>query len=303
MSTQEFDQEKFDELQGKVFADVGGAMAVLISYVGDQAGAYKALENAGPCTATKLAEKSGIDARYLLEWLSANAAAGYVGYDAASETFSLSPEQSALFAHEGAPTCMQGFFESIVSQYAGHETAVDVFKTGRGRPWSEHQSCCFCGTDRFFRPGYAFNLVDHWIPALDGVEAKLKTGAKVADIGCGFGSSAIIIAQNFPNSTVIGYDFHAPSIKAAKAKAKEAGVANIEFHVATAKDYQETGFDFICVFDALHDMGDPVGAASHIKNSLKPDGTFMVVEPAAGDTLAENGFVAKFPENEYVAFF
>ncbi len=288
MTTREFDQAKFEELQGKVFADVAGALAVLISYVGDQAGTYRALENAGPYTAAALAKKSGIDARYLLEWLSANAAAGYVDYDADREMFSLSPEQAALFSHEGEPTCMQGFFQSIVSQYAGHETAVDVFKTGRGRPWSEHQSCCFCGTDRFFRPGYAFNLVDNWIPALNGVEDKLKAGAKVADIGCGFGSSTIIIAQNFPNSTVIGYDFHAPSIEAAKVKAKEAGIGNVEFQVATAKDYEETDFDFICVFDALHDMGDPVGAAGNIKNSLKSDGTFMVVEPIAGETLSDN---------------
>jgi len=288
MTIQEFSQEKFDELQGKVFADVGGAMAVLISYLGDQAGVYKALEDAGPCTARMLAEKSGIDARYLLEWLSANAASGYVGYDAENETFSLSPEQAALFTHEGEPTCMHGFFESIVSQYAGYETAVDVFKTGRGRPWSEHQSCCFCGTDRFFKPGYALNLVGHWIPALDGVEAKLKAGAKVADIGCGFGSSAILIAESFPNSSVIGYDFHEPSIKAAKAKAKKAGLTNVEFHVASATEYPGTDFDFACVFDALHDMGDPVGAANHIKQSLKPDGTFMVVEPIAGDQLSDN---------------
>ena len=288
MPEQAFDQEKFDTLQGKVFADVGGAMGVLISYLGDQAGAYAALEAAGQSTAEQLAEKSGLDARYLREWLSSNAAFGYVDYDPDTEAFSLSPEQAALFAHEGTPTCMQGFFESMVSQYAGYETAVDVFKTGRGRPWSEHQSCCFSGTDRFFRPGYAYSLVDHWIPSLDGVKAKLDRGAKIVDIGCGFGSSSILMAQSFPNSTVIGYDFHEPSIIAAREKAKRAGVTNVEFHVAAAKDYPGTDFDFACVFDALHDMGDPVGAADHIKRSLKPDGTFMIVEPMAGDTLSDN---------------
>jgi len=288
MTKQVFDQGKFDELQGKVFGDVGGAIGVLMSYIGDQAGVYKVLENEGPSTHTELSKKSGIDARYLREWLSANAAAGYIGYDAGTDEFSLSPEQAALFSHEGEPTCMQGFFESIISQYSSHETAVDVFKTGRGRPWSEHQACCFCGTDRFFRPGYAANLVNHWIPALDGVEAKLNAGAKVADIGCGYGSSTILLAQSFPNSTVFGFDFHAPSIEAATAKAKEASVTNVEFRVTTAKDYPGSDYDFVCTFDALHDMGDPVGAASHVKQSLRPDGTFMIVEPAAGDTLEEN---------------
>lgn len=288
MTTEQFSQEKFDELQAKVFTDVGGAVALLISYLGDQAGVYTALEKAGPCTAQSLSESSGVDARYLLEWLSANAAFGYVNYDPDDDAFHLTPEQAALFAHEGEATCMQGFFESVVSQYAGHETAVDVFKTGRGRPWSEHQSCCFCGTDRFFRPGYAVNLVDHWIPALDGVEAKLKAGARVADIGCGFGSSSILMGQNFPNSTVIGYDFHEPSVMAARSKAKKAGVTNVEFHVASAKDYPAGGIDFACVFDALHDMGDPVGAADHIRQSLAPAGTFMVVEPMAGEHLSDN---------------
>lgn len=288
MTKQAFDEAKFAELQGKVMGDIGGAVGVLMSYIGDQAGVYKALEEAGPCTHETLSEKSGIDPRYLREWLSSNAAAGYVGYDAADDTFSLSPEQAALFAHEGEPTCMQGFFESIVAQYASYETAVDVFKTGKGRPWSDHLPCCFCGTDRFFRPGYAANLVENWIPALDGVEAKLKSGAKVADVGCGHGSSTILMAQAYPKSTIHGIDFHAPSIDEARAKAKKAGVTNVEFHVSSAKEFSGNDFDFACIFDALHDMGDPVGAAAHIKEVLKPDGTFMVVEPAAADSLGEN---------------
>jgi len=281
-------EEKFNELFGKVLGDVGGAIGILMSYMGDQAGVYKVLEKAGPCTHEELAEKSGIDARYLREWLSSNVALGYIDYNPAKEHFSLSPEQAALFAHEGEPTCMQGFFQAIVSQYEAHETAVDVFKTGRGRPWSDHSSCCFCGTDRFFRPGYAANLVQSWIPALDGVDAKLKAGGKIADIGCGHGSSTLLLAQSYPNSTVHGFDFHEPSIEQAKAKAKAAGVTNIEFHTVAAKDYPGNDFDLACIFDALHDMGDPIGAATHIKQSLKPDGTFMVVEPLAGDSLAEN---------------
>jgi 2-polyprenyl-3-methyl-5-hydroxy-6-metoxy-1,4-benzoquinol methylase len=268
--------------------DVGGAIGLLMAYMGDQAGVYKVLEKEGPCTCGVLAEKSGINARYLREWLSSNAASGYVTYSAGDDKFSLSPEQAAIFAYDGEPTCMQGFFQAVVSQYEAHETAVDVFKTGKPRPWSEQTPCCFCGTDRFFRPGYAANLVSSWIPALDGVEAKLKAGARVADIGCGHGSSAILMAESYPNSTIIGIDFHGPSIEEARAKAEKAGLTNIEFHEATAKDFDQKDFDFACIFDALHDMGDPIGAAAHIKNSLKPDGTFMIVEPMAADSLEDN---------------
>ncbi len=282
------DEDKFNVLFGKVLGDVGGAVGLLMAYMGDQAGVYKVMEEAGPSTSDELAKKSGVDARYLREWLSSNAAAGYVDYNAKSDRFSLSPEQAALFAHEGEPTCMQGFFQAVVSQYEAHETAVDVFKTGRARPWSEHTACCFCGTDRFFRPGYAANLVQNWIPALDGVEDKLKAGAKIADIGCGLGSSSILMAQTYPKSTVHGFDFHGPSIEKAKAKAAEAGLGNIEFHEVAAKDFTGKDYDFACIFDALHDMGDPVGAAAHIKQSLKQDGTFMVVEPIAEDTLSNN---------------
>ena len=288
MNKTTIDDKKFEELQGKVFADVAGAMGVFMAYLGDQTGIFKVLEDCGPCSHTELAEKSGIDARYLREWLSANAATGYVSYDTDTDEFSLTPEQAAIFIHEGDPTCMQGFFQAVVSQYASCDTAVDVLKTGKGRPWSDQLPCCFCGTDRFFRPGYAMNLVDNWITALDGVTDKLKAGAKVADIGCGHGSSTILMAESFPNSTIHGFDLHGPSIEAARAKAKAAGVKNIEFHVSAAKDYVDRDFDFACIFDALHDMGDPVGAAQHIKDSLKPAGTFMIVEPAAGDELKDN---------------
>jgi len=288
MHHQELNEDKFNELFGKVLGDVGGAIGLLMAYMGDQAGVYKALEEAGPCSCDDLAEKSSIDARYLREWLSSNAASGYVDYDATTDSFSLSPEQAAIFSHEGEPTCMQGFFQAVVAQYEAHETAVDVFKTGRGRPWSEHTPCCFCGTDRFFRPGYAANLVQNWIPALDGVEAKLKSGARIADIACGLGSSTILMAQTYPDSTVVGIDFHGPSIAKAKARASEAGLTNIEFYEATAKDFPGGDYDFACIFDALHDMGDPVGAAANIRKSLKSDGSFMVVEPMAADTLGDN---------------
>ena len=287
-TVEHFDQTKFEELQGKVLTDVGGAIGLLMAYIGDQSGVYSALESLGPCGHEALAQKANVDARYLREWLSSTAAAGYVTYHPEDDTFSLSPEQAAIFSHEGEPTCMQGFFQAVVGQYATHDTAVEVFQSGRGRPWSEHHACCFCGTDRFFRPGYVANLVDNWIAALDGVEEKLKAGAKVADIGCGLGSSTILMGQSFPNSKVYGFDFHEPSIEKARASARDAGVANAEFEVVTAKGFPGEDYDLACIFDALHDMGDPVGAAGHIKESLKPDGTFMLVEPMAGDALADN---------------
>ena len=283
-----FDQEKFEKLQGKVLTDVGGAIGVLMAYIGDQSGVYRTLEEIGPCGHEELARKANVDERYLREWLSSNAAAGYVAYHPENDTFSLTPEQAAIFSHEGEPTCMQGFFQAVVGQYVTHDTAVDVFRTGRGRPWSEHHGCCFCGTDRFFRPGYAANLVDNWITALDGVQDKLKVGAKVADIGCGQGSSTVLLAESFPNSVVHGFDFHAESVEKARANAEELGLTNAEFSVVAAKEFPGKDYDLVCIFDALHDMGDPVGAARHIRNSLKPNGTFMLVEPMAGDTLADN---------------
>ena len=288
MTTSSLDEGKFEVLQGKVMGDVGGALGLFMAYIGDQAGVYAALEEHGPCDHEALAEHTGLDTRYLREWLSANAAFGYVEYDPAGDTFSLSPEQAAIFSHEGEPTCMQGFFQAVIGQMATHETAVEVFQSGRGRPWGEHHTCCFCGTDRFFRPGYVANLVDNWIPALEGVQEKLQAGAHVADIGCGRGSSSILLAQHFPHSNIHGFDFHQPSIKAATEEARAAGVTNVEFRVSTAKEFPGNEYDLICMFDALHDMGDPLGAARHIRDSLKPGGTFMLVEPMAGDSLGEN---------------
>ena len=286
--TTAIDQAKFEALQGKVLGDVGGAMGLFMAYIGDQSGVYRTLDEHGPCSHVELAERSGLDERYLREWLSANAAFGYIEYDGAADTFSLSPEQAAIFSHEGEPTCMQGFFQAVVGQMATHDTAVEVFQTGRGRPWGEHHTCCFCGTDRFFRPGYVANLVESWIPALEGVQEKLEAGAHVADIGCGRGSSSILLAQQFPNSNIHGFDFHQPSVLAASEEAQAKSLHNVEFRVSTAKEFAGNEYDLICIFDALHDMGDPLGAAKHIRESLKPDGTFMLVEPLAGDSLAEN---------------
>ena len=283
-----FDETRLNELIGKVIGDVAGALSLYMAYLGDQAGIFTALDGAGRLTLEQLADKTGLNEKYLREWLGSVSAAGYVNFDMEHETFSITPEQALVFTREGQPACMQGFFQLLVSQFEGHEKAVETFKSGKGRPWGDHGPCLFCGTDRFFRPGYQANLIDNWIPSLSGVEDKLKSGAKVADIGCGHGSSTVLMAQAYPNSTIVGIDYHAPSIEEAKKKAADAGVTNVEFQVAKAQDFTGDGFDFACIFDALHDMGDPVGAARHIRETLAPGGTFMLVEPMAGDTMAEN---------------
>ena len=286
--TETIDESRLNDLIGKVIGDVAGALGVFMAYLGDQAGVFDALDGAGRLSVAELAAKTGLNEKYLREWLGSVCAAGYVNHHAEDETFSLDPEQALVFTREGQPACMQGFFQLIVSQFAGHEKATETFRTGQGRPWGDHPACLFCGTDRFFRPGYQANLIDNWIPSLDGVEAKLKAGARVADIGCGHGSSTVLMAQAYPNSTIHGIDLHAPSIEAARAKAAEAGVSNVEFQVAKAQDFAGEGYDFACIFDALHDMGDPVGAARHIRETLAPGGTFMLVEPMAGDSMADN---------------
>ena len=286
--SEEIDMAKVEELAGKVIGDVAGALSLYMAYLGDQTGVFEALDEMGRVSVAQLAEHTGMNEKYLHQWLGSVSAAGYVNFHAEDETFSISPEQALIFTREGQPACMQGFIQAVVSQYESHEKAVKTFKSGEGRPWSDQSECCFCGTDRFFRPGYAASLTSEWIPALDGVEDKLRSGAKIADIGCGHGSSAILMAEAYPNSTVYGFDFHEPSIEEARRKAKAAGVENVQFQVASAQNYPGDDYDFACIFDALHDMGDPVGAAGHIRETLKDDGTFMLVEPMAGDSMAEN---------------
>ena len=284
----EVDMGKLEELAGKVVGDVAGAMSLFMAYIGDQAGLYAAMDKSGPMTIDALADKTGFNAKYLREWLGCNAAAGYITYNEADATYSLSEEQALVFTREGQPACMQGFFQSVVAQYERHESAVDTFKSGKGRPWSDHSNCMFCGVNRFFRPGYEANLMTEWLPSLEGVTDKLETGARVADIGCGYGSSTVLMAKQYPSSHFIGIDIHEPSLEAAREQAQAAGVENVEFRQGTAQDFEEGDFDLACIFDALHDMGDPVGGARHIREQLKDDGTLMLVEPMAGDTLSEN---------------
>jgi len=287
--SQELNENKFEELQTKVMGDVAGSMGLLMAYIGDRLNLYKTLAKLGVATSEKLAESTELEERYVLEWLSANASAGYVNYDSDSSSFSMSPEQTVIFAQEGHPACMQGFFQAVFSTYLDESKVTDVFRSGRGLPWSDHHSCLFCGTERFFRPLYAANLIENWLPSLEGTVAKLESGGKVADVGCGHGSSTILMAKAFPNSTFHGFDFHQPSIEHARSRAEDAGVANnTVFEVVTAKEFPGTEYDLVTIFDALHDMGDPVGASSHILSSLKDDGSFMVVEPAAGDSLEDN---------------
>lgn len=282
------DPVAYEQLQGKVVGDVAGAIGLLMAWLGDQTGIYRALAEHGPCTHERLAHHARVDARYLREWLSANAAAGYVDYHADRDEFSMTPEQALVFADNGDPGCMQGFFQSIVSQYTTQDVAIEVLRSGRGRPWGEHTGCCFAGVDRFFRNGYRAHLIGEWIPALDGVQARLRAGAKVADVGCGLGSSTLLMAEAFPASTFHGFDFHPESIERAREAAARAGLRNVHFEVASAKAFPGTGYDLVCMFDALHDMGDPVGAARHVRGTMKPDGTFMLVEPLAADALADN---------------
>lgn len=281
------DEQKVNDMVGKVVGDVAGAMSLFMAYLGDKAGVYEAMDG-DRLTCRQLAQKTGLNEKYLHEWLGSNAAAGYVSYDPDTEEFWLEPEQALVFTREGQPACLQGFIQSLMAQFETHEEAVETFKSGKGRAWGAHSPCCFCAVDRFFRPGYVANLTTDWIPALQGVEEKLKAGAKVADIGCGLGSSTIHLAKQYPNSTIHGIDFHQESIDEARRRASEEGVGNVEFTVAKAQDFDGSGYDLACIFDALHDMGDPVGAARHIRETLKDDGTFMLVEPIAGDRMSEN---------------
>jgi SAM-dependent methyltransferase len=283
------DQDKLKALAGRMVGDIGAAISAVLVHLGDRLGLYRALADGGPQTSEALAKRTGLAERYLREWLAAQAAAGYIGYDPASGAYSLDPEQQMVFAVEGNPAFMAGAFQLMAALWRDEPKIAEAFRTGKGVGWHEHDHALFHGTERFFRPAYAAHLVDHWLPALDGVVDRLKAGGRVADVGCGHGASTILMAKAFPNARFTGFDYHPPSIERARALAEEAGLGDrVTFEVAPAKAFPGSGYDLVTFFDCLHDMGDPVGAAAHVRQALKPDGTWMVVEPLAGDQVQDN---------------
>jgi 2-polyprenyl-3-methyl-5-hydroxy-6-metoxy-1,4-benzoquinol methylase len=283
------DETKLNELLGKVVGDVGAAMSAALVVIGDKLGLYKAMAEAGPVTPSDLARLTGTTERYVREWLNAQAASGYVLYEAASGRFSLSPEQAFAFADDTSPASVPGLFHVTAAMWHGEEKMTDNFRSGRGLEWGAQHPCLFEGTERFFRAGYIGNLVSSWLPALDGVTEKLTRGAKVADVGCGLGASTILMARAFPKSRFAGFDSHEKSIALARERAARAGVADrVTFDVAKSTDYPGQGYDLVAHFDCLHDMEDPVGAAKHVNESIARDGTWMIVEPFAADRPEQN---------------
>ena len=283
------DEVKLNEFIGQMLSDLGGAMSVALVRMGDALGLYRTLHAKGAMTSGELAAAAGVDERYLREWLSHQAASNYLSYDPASGRFALPPEQAMVFAIEDSPVYMIGAFDSVAAQMDNQDKVQQAFRAGGGVAWGDQASCLFCATARFFKPGYQANLVAHWLPALDGVVAKLERGAKVADVGCGYGWSTVLMAQAFPNSQFVGFDFHPDSIGQARTHAQAHGVAgSTRFEVAKAKEFPGTDYDLVTCFDCLHDMGDPTGCAAHVRQALKSDGSWMVVEPMAKDRLEDN---------------
>lgn len=284
----ETNQEKLNLFLGKMVGDLGAVASGAAVVLGDRLGLFKAIRELGKVTTGELAASTGTQERLVREWLAGQAAAGYIEYDEATDRFYLNPEQELVFADEDSPAFMAGAFEALSTLWLDEEKVSQAFRSGKGLGWHEHSACLFRGTERFFRPGYNANLIGSWLPALAGVVEKLEGGATVADVGCGHGTSTILMAKAFPNSHFFGFDYHAPSIKRAREAAEEAGVGgNTQFEVAPAKTFPGT-YDLVAFFDCLHDMGDPAGAAEHVYRSLKPDGTWMIVEPFAHDHLAAN---------------
>jgi SAM-dependent methyltransferase len=281
------DEEKLNAFLGKAVGDLGAAFSAVLVLLGDELGLYKALAKAS-LTPEELAEQTGTNERYVREWLGNQAAGGYVDFDAASGTYRLNEVQALCLADPGGPVDLPGAYEIGRALFHTYPRVRDNFRSGAGMEWGEHHPCLFHGTERFFRAGYNAHLIGEWLPALDGVVAKLGRGGKVADIGCGHGASTVLMAAAFPTTQFVGYDYHAPSIDVARERAKVAGVKNAHFEQADATSYKGRDFDLIAFFDCLHDMADPDGAARHAKQALKDDGTCMVVEPFAGDSTAEN---------------
>jgi SAM-dependent methyltransferase len=289
VSLTEIDSAKLEAFMGQVLTDMGAIISAPLMALGDRLGLYKGMAGAGQLTSQELADKVGVAERPLREWLRNQAAGGYISYDPETDSYTLPDEHALALAEEDSPFYVLGIFDSVAALYAKEREIEDAFRTGDGMGWHEHDHRLFHGTERFFRPGYRAHLVPEWIPALEGVQEKLQRGAKVADVGCGHGASTILMAQAFPNSQFSGFDYHEASIQQARIRAGDAGLGDrIVFEVASAKDFPGEAYDLVCVFDCLHDMGDPLGAAKHIHDALSPAGTWMIVEPYAKDSVEEN---------------
>jgi len=288
-SVRPLDPDKLQTLLHQAVCDMGAAMQSTLVLMGDRLGLYRAMGDCLPVSAAELARKTGTDERYIREWLNANAAGNYVEYDPATDKYSMTPEQSFALAQDDTAVHLPGFYHMLASCMKDEEKLTEVFRTGKGFGWHEHEKGLFEGCERFFRPSYLANLTTSWIPALEGVEEKLKAGARVADIGCGHGASTLLMAKTYPNSEFFGFDYHDASIEQATKKAGAAGCSDrVHFDTAPAKSFPGKDYDFVACFDCLHDMGDPAGAAAHVRQSLADNGTWMIVEPMAGDDIASN---------------
>jgi len=282
------DIAKLEAFVFRAVEEVGATLNTALVVMGDRLGFYQALAGAGPLTPAELADRTGAAERYVREWLNAQAAGGYVEYDAESGRYTLPPEQAMALTDSDSPAYLPGFFQIALGSVLDSPRITEAARSGVGVGWHQHNHDVFDGCERFFRPGYNANLLSAWLPALDGVVDKLDRGAKVGDVGCGHGSSTILMATAFPNSTFTGSDYHDGSIETARERAAAAGLDNVEFEVAPAAGYGGGTYDFVTMFDCLHDMGDPVGAARHVRESLADDGTWMIVEPRAGDRVEDN---------------
>jgi SAM-dependent methyltransferase len=280
-------ESKLNEFLGKAVSDLGAAISAALVLVGDRLGLYRELAK-GPLSSTQLAQKTGTNERYVREWLGNQGAGGYVQFDAETSQWSLNPEQAACLADPNGPVDIPGAYNIVEATFHALSRTLENFKTGKGMEWGEHHACLFHGTERFFRAGYNANLITTWLPALDGVVENLQGSAKVADVGCGHGASTILMAKTYPNSSFIGYDYHADSIRTARERAAAAGITNAQFEVADAVSYSAKGFALIAFFDCLPDMGDPVGVARHARQAVKKDGTAMIVEPFANENVEDN---------------
>ncbi len=283
------DSEKLMQFVFRAVEEVGATLNSALVVMGDKLGLYRALADAGPLTSRELAERTDTAERYAREWLNAQAAGGYVDYDPESGRYTLPPEQAVALTDPDSPAYLPGFFQIALGSVIDSPRITEAARSGAGIGWHEHVHDVHEGCERFFRPGYNAHLTTEWLPALEGVIEKLERGALVADVGCGHGATTVLMARTFPNSVLVGSDYHEGSIETARRRAEEAGVANrARFEVSPAASYSGAQYDLVTMFDCLHDMGDPVGAARHVRSTLKPDGTWMIVEPHAGDRVEDN---------------